>query len=182
MTTAVGVVERPPWLRGAERVANPDSAAPHSALPPGPLARLMTPATLTWVAVACGIWLRVSQFLTDRSLFLDEAFVATNILSRDYAGLLGTLEFDQRAPLGFLVAVKFFWESLGHDDRVLRLAPLLASIAGLFVFRRIAARLLEPWFQVLATTFFALTIPQIFYASDLKQYSLDVLKIGRAHV
>ena len=130
---------------------------------------------LVWVILLVGVGLRISQFAFDRSLFLDEAFVATNIRDRSYLELLQPLEFDQRAPAGFLFAVKLAWNVFGEADWVLRLVPLLAGVASLFAFRAVIARVLQPATQVLAMILFAWAVPQIFYASDLKQYSTDVL-------
>lgn len=128
-----------------------------------------------WIALVAGIALRVSQLATNRSFFLDEAFVATNIFHKDFLGLLKTLEFDQRAPAAFLWAVKACWSLIGQDDWILRLAPFFSGVGSLFVFRSVAAKLLELPFQLIAMLLFALAAPQIFYASDLKQYSTDVL-------
>ncbi len=128
---------------------------------------------MIWLVVLCGITLRTSQLATNRSLFLDEAFVATNINEKSFGDLFKTLEFDQRAPAGFLVAVKMCWNAFGHDDWVLRLVPFLSGVLTLLMLRILVSRLLEPLFQLFAITLFALAVPQIFYSSELKQYTTD---------
>ena len=132
-------------------------------------------AILIWTMVLVGAAARISQLAIDRSLFLDEAFVAVNIQDLSYQELLLPLKYDQRAPAGFLWAVKFCWQAIGHFDWALRMTPLLAGIAALVVFRRATTLLLAPWAQLLAVTLMALAVPHIFYASDLKQYSTDLL-------
>jgi hypothetical protein len=128
-----------------------------------------------WLIISLGIGLRLLQYSHDRSLFLDEAFVATNIAHKSYAELLHPLEFDQRAPAAFLLAVKASWITIGSSDFALRLIPLVAGIVAVVMFYFMAGRFVERPAALLATLFFALADTQIFYSSDLKQYSLDVL-------
>jgi hypothetical protein len=128
-----------------------------------------------WIILLSGIGLRASQLALNRSLFLDEAFVATNIQERGYLSLLDALKFDQRAPAAFLWSVKCCWDVLGHDDWILRLTPFAAGVASLFLFRRLLSQTLELPYQLLGMSLLALAVPHIFYSSDLKQYSLDVL-------
>src|SRR6476661_11065301 len=89
---------------------------------------------IPWLIVAAGIALRCSQYSFDRSLFLDEAFVATNIAHRSVAELCQPLEFDQRAPAGFLAGVKLATLALGRSDLVLRLLPLISGIVSVVLF------------------------------------------------
>src|SRR5581483_2761601 len=60
----------------------------------------------TWtvpVLILVGICLRVGRYLRYRSLWIDEASIALNVMSRSYRHLVGTLDFDQGAPVGWLV-------------------------------------------------------------------------------
>lgn len=125
--------------------------------------------------VALAVILRLVQYLHDRSLFLDEAFVATNIAQRSFAGLLQELTYDQRAPAGFLLAVKAACVAFGRSDLMLRLLPLLAGCAAAALFYGMARCYVSRGAALLGSLFFALCDSQIFYSSDLKQYSCDVL-------
>lgn len=125
--------------------------------------------------IVFGVVLRVGRYLQDRSLWLDEASLAVNLTSRSYSRLFGTLDFDQGAPYGFLVLEKLAISTLGDSERVFRLFPLLAGIASLFVFWRLATRFLDRPAALLALAFFTVLEPFLFYSSETKQYSFDVL-------
>ena len=129
---------------------------------------------LPWLCVAVGIVLRCVQYFHDRSLFLDEAFVATNIANKSYAELLSTLQYDQRAPAGFLWCVKLAYDAFGPSDLALRLVPLLSGVLSVFVFFAVAKRYLSGWAVSFAVLLFSLSAPQIFYSSELKQYITEV--------
>jgi hypothetical protein len=134
----------------------------------------LTPA-LPWLIALIGIALRISQYAHDRSLFLDEAFVATSIAERSTAELLQPLQFDQRAPAGFLVCVKVATLCLGRSDLVLRLVPLVSGILSVVMFLIVSRKLLPPVAANLSLLLFAISQPLIFLSSDLKQYSTDAL-------
>lgn len=130
---------------------------------------------LPLVILSAGVLVRCIQLFSDRSLFLDEAFVATNIVKRSYAELLQPLEFDQRAPAGWLWCVKLASSVFGESDRALRAIPFLSGILAIGVFPFLARRYVGASAYLPALLFFVLSPPQIFYSSDLKQYSTDTL-------
>lgn len=130
---------------------------------------------LPWLLIALGVALRCVQYLHNRSLFLDEVLVASNIAEKSFGELLRPLLFDQRAPAGFLWGVKSACLVFGQSDLTLRLLPLLAGIVSLLVFYEVAKRYLSRGAVLLAVALYALSASLIFYASDLKQYSTEVL-------
>src|SRR5512139_456910 len=81
-----------------------------------------------------GILLRLRQYLTGRSLWMDEAMLALNIVNRSFGELLKPLDYDQGAPLGFLMVEKLFNLLLGRSEYALRLFPLLVGILSIWLF------------------------------------------------
>lgn len=124
--------------------------------------------------IAAGVLVRVFQYIHNRSLWLDEAMLARNIISRDFIGLLTPLDFNQGAPVLFLWLIKSSSVFFGTNEHALRLFPLLASIAGIFLFYLIAKSFLEERFALAALFLFAFSTRLIYYAQELKQYSFDV--------
>jgi hypothetical protein len=130
-----------------------------------------------WLALllATGAALRIVPFALDRSLWLDEAKLALNVLDRPPAQLLQPLDHDQAAPAGFLLLEKLAVDAFGESERALRLVPLLAGLASLWLVYAVARRWLTGAESLLALALFALAQPLVYYASEVKQYSTDVL-------
>lgn len=131
---------------------------------------------LTWavVLIAVGAVLRLHQYLLGRSLYVDEAALALNLLDRSWGGLWEPLAYEQAAPIGFLLLEKLFIEQLGASEYVLRLLPLLAGLISLILFHRLVVRTLHPFGAMTALAAFALSGGLIYFAADLKPYALDV--------
>jgi hypothetical protein len=125
--------------------------------------------------IAVGAALRLYFFFVNRSLWLDEAMLALNLVRRSPAELLLPLDYAQGAPLGFLYAQKLILMLAGSSEYALRLLPLAAGLAALLLtywqYRRYGARPTA----LFALALFALAYFLIYYASEAKQYSVDVL-------
>ena len=129
---------------------------------------------IPWVLVGLGSALRIRQYVFDRSLWNDEASLAINILGRSYAGLTRPLGVVQGAPVGFLWLEKTATELLGPGEDALRLVPLLAGIVALVLFRGLVTRVLPPLGACVALALFAVAPSLVYYASESKQYGVDV--------
>ena len=129
----------------------------------------------TAISVAVGAVLRIRQYLTGRSLWHDEVMLASNILGRSYGDLLKPLDHAQGAPLGFLLIEKAAVNLLGQDEFALRLFPFLSGMLALLIFPFAARKYLSPRKAVWAVILFSFANPFIYYASEVKQYSGDVL-------
>ena len=120
-----------------------------------------------------GAALRTAAFAADRSLWIDEAMLALNVVERSPARLLEPLDRNQGAPVGFLLATKSSVECFGPSERALRLVPYLASLAGMIAFGVAAFRLLPRMTAHFALLLFAVSPFVVSYAAESKQYSSD---------
>jgi uncharacterized membrane protein len=135
----------------------------------------VTRTRVAWLVIVAGAVLRVAQYLSGRSLWLDEAMLALNIIRRPWAGLLLPLDYHQGAPVGYLMLVKAVTTVFGTGEMALRLVPVLAGLLALPLVYWLAQELLEPNAVLLAVGLFAVLDPLIDYSSEAKQYSSDVL-------
>src|SRR5215831_4333387 len=129
---------------------------------------------LLWSIIGLGSVLRIGQYLANRSLWLDEAMLAVNIVYRPVAMLLQPLDYNQGAPLGFLLTEKLLVGTFGDNEYALRLFPLVCGVMALFLFRTVALYYLDSKAVPLALCLFALSDRLIYYSSEVKQYASDV--------
>lgn len=121
-----------------------------------------------------GSLIRFIQYLYARSLWADEATLALNIVHRSFIELLQPLDYDQIAPIGFLLVQKLAVEQFGNSELGLRLFPFLCGIFSLFVFYRLAKKFLPLQAVIIAVALFASLKHLVYYANEAKQYSSDV--------
>jgi hypothetical protein len=122
-----------------------------------------------------GASLRLLHYVQNPALSFDETLLALNVLERSPRDLLGTLDFNQAAPLGYLMLVKGSSMLFGGAEYALRLPALLASLGSLVLFAVASRRLLPPAGAIIATAVFALFDPLIYYSAAAKPYAFDVL-------
>lgn len=127
------------------------------------------------VFICFGVLLRLKLYLCNRSLWLDEAFLALNIVNRSFLGLLQPLDYNQVAPIGFLVVEKSLVHFFGNNEYMLRLFPFLCGVTSLFLFYKVAKYYIETKAVPIAIGLFALLPPLIYYSSEVKQYSSDAM-------
>ncbi|MGB9775830.1 MAG: glycosyltransferase family 39 protein [Anaerolineae bacterium] len=142
---------------------------------PQPYRKPGWPRAALLATLALGIAARMAQYLSNRSLWLDEAYLALNILGRDFSGLLRPLDHHQIAPPLFLWAVKLAVSLWGDSEAGLRLVPLIGGILALPLFYRLARRMLGPLGAWLGTAMLGWSQPLIYYASEVKPYATDAL-------
>ena len=124
--------------------------------------------------VLLGVGLRVWAYAADVSFWLDEILLGRNIVGLPLGDLLTRpLYLDQVAPRGFLLAERAAVALLGDTELVQRLFPFLCAIAGVFLFRRLAERMLDGWAVPFAVALYAVAIPLIRYSAEVKQYAVD---------
>jgi len=130
---------------------------------------------ITIVLILIGSLVRIGIFLQAQSLWIDEAVLADNILSRDYAGLTQPLDHNQLAPIGYLWLTKLSTQLLGTGELALRLVSLIAGLVTLPALWLMSRRLLSPIGAMVAVALGVFSLSLIDYSSEVKPYGVDVL-------
>jgi len=139
--------------------------------------RFIRLAPRDWIGLSLaliGFILRLRQYLANRSLWLDEAMLTNNILSRNFGGLFQQLDNNQGAPIGFLLAQKIITLTLGDSEYALRLFPFIAGILSLALMSALTRKISNAVAGNLALGFFAVAPSLVYYSSEVKQYSSDI--------
>jgi len=124
--------------------------------------------------MAFGVLLRLRQYLSNRSLWIDEARLALNVINKPLSALFQPLDYKQGAPVGFLALSKLAVLLFGNSEYALRLIPLLSGLAAILLFYAVARRCIRREALPVGVCLFAVSGPLIYYSSEFKQYSGDV--------
>ena len=130
---------------------------------------------LALLIILFGIFVRVAQYLSNRALWGDEASLALNIVNRSYLELLQPLDRNQAAPPGFLWVEKALTQILGNNEYALRLFPLICGIVSLIAFYKLGKWAVSAIALPIALILFACLKYTLYYATEVKQYSSDVM-------
>jgi hypothetical protein len=147
-----------------------------TALPASDSRRLVIWITLAWIFIGLGIFLRLFHFFDNRSLWIDEVYLASSLISMDFMELANPpLSYEQKAPIGFLWMVKFCVMAFGNGEMALRLFPLVCGIASLLLFKPVAQFFLKPMGVAVAVGIMALAPPLVYHAVEVKQYGSELV-------
>jgi hypothetical protein len=130
---------------------------------------------LVALAFAGGALLRVAAYLRDRSLWVDEAMLGLNIITRRLSELTKPLDFGQSAPPGFLWIERAAVSALGTSEQALRLPLLIAGLLVLVAVARVAWTAISPQAAVVCTALCASSGELEYYSNELKPYGSDAL-------
>lgn len=130
---------------------------------------------LSILGVLLGALVRLIQYLSNRSLWEDEVNLVLNIIDRSYLELLKPLDYNQAAPPGFLFIEKFAVQLFGDNEYALRLFPFIAGMISLVAFYQLANRYTSKIAAPIAIALFACLPHTLYYATEVKQYSSDVM-------
>ncbi|MBW4579548.1 MAG: glycosyltransferase family 39 protein [Tildeniella nuda ZEHNDER 1965/U140] len=130
---------------------------------------------LSLLIVFWGIFLRISQYLNNRSLWGDEVMLVLNLLNRSYLELLRPLDYDQAAPPGFLWIEKTAIQVFGNSEYSLRLFPLIAGIVSMIAFYYLSKWAVSTIAVPIALILFACSKFILYFSTETKQYSSDVM-------
>jgi 4-amino-4-deoxy-L-arabinose transferase-like glycosyltransferase len=129
------------------------------------------------IILFAGVFLRVFHYVSNRSLWEDEVFLASSLISMDFMELATLpLHYQQRAPIAFLWLTKLGVFLFDKKELSLRLFPFICGILGLFTFVPVARYFLKSNVSFLtAIAIVALAPPIVYHAVELKQYGAEFL-------
>jgi len=155
----------------------PTERAPRRRLQPRLPSTRHASAAIAGLGAAIMVFLVLSRYLRDASMWLDEASIAYNLLVQSPVELLGALETGHRFPRVYLLTIAGLERALGYHTLVLRALPVSAFIAGAIVWQRLLYRRwrCEPALVLLGTVLTLVPGTWFAYGAMLKQYSLDAL-------
>ncbi|MFA5088495.1 MAG: hypothetical protein WC552_05615 [Candidatus Omnitrophota bacterium] len=127
--------------------------------------------------VVLGVYLRISQYLLNRSLWLDEIVALEKISHFSIRELAQCVSPAQSLvyPVGYLAFQKWIIHFWGTHEYVLRLSAVLSGSASVILFAFLASRILEKKARIIALVFFAFSYSLIFHSTEFKPYASDVL-------
>jgi uncharacterized membrane protein len=125
--------------------------------------------------IIIGIFLRIQQYLLNKSLWIDECFFAYSIFDKGLLSHLIHQKYNQLSPLGFIFVEKFLVTLFGQSEYILRLFPLLCGIASIILFYKLLKVLYKDLVVVMGLSLFCFSSELIYYSAEAKQYSSDVL-------
>lgn len=124
--------------------------------------------------MSLGAVLRIIVWLQNRSLYIDEANLAHNVIERGFIDLFSPLDYAQFAPPLFLFLQKIAVSLGGNTEFAIRFFPLLASIISIFLFYQLCRHFLEKKHCIFPLLLFCFSLLQLKYATAGKQYAVDV--------
>ncbi|MFT4968863.1 MAG: 4-amino-4-deoxy-L-arabinose transferase-like glycosyltransferase [Chitinophagales bacterium] len=130
---------------------------------------------LLGLVILISFLVRLTLFVQERDLFIDEANLAANIHERSYTELLSPLAYEQYAPPLFLWGVKASTQVFGFSEKALRLLPFAAGILSIFLFSYLCYLLLGKEAAIYPLALFGGGMVFLQYGTELKQYSSDFL-------
>jgi hypothetical protein len=138
--------------------------------------KLKVDQILLFCIIGIGVILSLFQYLSNRSLWLDESYLALNLIKRNYLELLKPLDNEQIAPILFLFINKFIASLFNYSEYGLRLLSLICFWVAIYFFYLITKILFNNYrSRIIALLLFISNLSILFYSSEFKQYMMDVL-------
>ena len=124
------------------------------------------------------IAIRFSLFFgVDKSLWLDEAALAINILDKGFGEFFSPLIYSQAAPPLFLILTKLLTVVFGAGEKVLRFIPFLCGLLSIFAFYFLLKEVFKkcPRIAYFGTFIFSFGFSFLYNSIEFKPYTTDVL-------
>ena len=130
----------------------------------------------TLIVVVAGLFWRTVRYALAFPLWGDEAYVAVNLLTRDFAGLARPLSIFQIAPPGFLWAEWLAVHTLGQRaNGPCGSFPYLAGVVSLLLFWRFCREVATRRTVLLAVGMLAASFYPVRHSTEVKPYAIDLL-------
>lgn len=128
------------------------------------------------LCILVGIVLHIVPYFYNRSLWIDEAMLASSICTRSFSELVASpLDWGQSSAIGYLFIVKVITTVFGTSETALRIWSLISSFGCIaLVYLLLKDKVSKNW-ALFITAFFSLTDRYIYYGNELKPYMSDNL-------
>lgn len=130
-------------------------------------------AVVAGTAIALGFVARLWALSQRGSLWLDEASLALNVLTRGFGELLRPLDWGQAAPIGFLWAQRLLAFHADAPEPWLRLVPFVSGAALPWLLWRLGRRLVGTAAGALGAVAAAGSMLALRYSTEAKPYASD---------
>lgn len=122
-----------------------------------------------------GLFVRFVPYLSNRSLWHDEANITLDVMERSALQLFEpTKLYEQTAPIGWLITEWTAGHAFAFSELAMRGWPFVSGLLALPLFWLVARRALGPLGAQMGLLLLAMGIPAIRYANEVKPYSSDV--------
>lgn len=126
------------------------------------------------LALLLAATLAIGIYGIQRSIWLDEAWVANSVLQPTAAGMFYYPAWLQTTPPLFLLLVRGVVHLLGASSATFRLVSLAFSLLAVVALFAAARRVVSPAFALLGAALMAFQPTAIEYSHTLKQYSAEM--------
>lgn len=128
---------------------------------------------VAWTAIILGVSARAWALSQRGSLWLDEASLALNVLTRNFSELLQPLDWGQAAPVGFLWLERALSSHADVPDMWLRIVPWCAGAVLPWLLWRLGRRMVGTGAGALAAVAGAGSLMALRYSTEAKPYASD---------
>ncbi|NTV30108.1 MAG: hypothetical protein HGA80_08525 [Candidatus Omnitrophica bacterium] len=136
---------------------------------------------LAVAALLCiGVYLRVNRYWQGFSFWGDEAWVACNMASRSFVDILLNRDLSVSLPSpapGFVLIGNIMVTLWSISELVFRAFPCWCGVMVVFAFRKLLSDTVSRSVLLTGLAFMVFSDMPIYYASELKQYSSDMLVV-----
>jgi hypothetical protein len=130
------------------------------------------------ILLATAFLTALAQLLYNRSLWVDEAVIAVNIIDRGFLGLLKPLDHLQLAPPLWLWLVKASSLLIPNQEAGMRLPSFIAYLATLWIYLRLLKRNLSSGIAVVVgLAVFIFNRNLLFYSGETKQFMTEAFVV-----